>query len=82
MTVNVNRDRREALGEADGWIKRYYGLNFWGERWGPFGEPEAIVERARAYAEAGAGELIFRFASWRQEQQLTSFCETVLPALQ
>lgn len=81
MTVNLGDDATATASEADAWIRRYYGLNFWGERWGPFGAPEAVLERARQYEAAGADELLFRFASFDQEAQLRRFCETVLPAL-
>jgi alkanesulfonate monooxygenase SsuD/methylene tetrahydromethanopterin reductase-like flavin-dependent oxidoreductase (luciferase family) len=81
MTINLNSDREAAAAEADAWIKRYYGLDFWGERWGPFGPPHQVLERARDYAGAGADELIFRFASWDQTAQLQRFCETILPTL-
>jgi alkanesulfonate monooxygenase SsuD/methylene tetrahydromethanopterin reductase-like flavin-dependent oxidoreductase (luciferase family) len=82
MTVNLNPDVTVAGKEADEWVRRYYGLNFWGERWGPFGGPERVIERARQYAAAGADELVFRFASWDQPGQLGRFAATVLPALQ
>jgi alkanesulfonate monooxygenase SsuD/methylene tetrahydromethanopterin reductase-like flavin-dependent oxidoreductase (luciferase family) len=81
ITVNLNRDVEAARREADAWVRAYYGLNHWGDRWGPFGPPEAIAERARAYADAGADELIFRFASYDQPSQLDLFAREVLPRL-
>jgi len=81
MTVNLNRDVEAAQKEADAWVRAYYGVNYWGERWGPYGAPEAVLERARAYADAGADELVFRFASYDQAAQLELFAREVLPKL-
>ncbi|MSQ28165.1 MAG: LLM class flavin-dependent oxidoreductase [Dehalococcoidia bacterium] len=81
MTVNLNPDEATARQEADGFIRSYYGANWWGDRWGPFGHPNAVIERARAYAEAGAGHLIVRFAAYDQASQLDRFERDVLPAL-
>lgn len=81
MTVNVNQDREAGLREADAFITRYYGQNWWGERWGPFGPAQTIVERIRAYAAAGAQEVIVRFAAFDQAAQMDRFEQEVLPAL-
>jgi alkanesulfonate monooxygenase SsuD/methylene tetrahydromethanopterin reductase-like flavin-dependent oxidoreductase (luciferase family) len=79
MTVNL---AGEGAGvEADAFIRGYYGVNFWGERWGPFGDPARVVERALSFVDAGADELIFRFAARDQRAQLELFAEHVLPAL-
>lgn len=80
MTVNVNHDTAEARVEADRWIKAYYGLNFWGDRWGPFGPPEAVAAQVREYVDAGASEVILRFASFDQEAQLRLLASEILPA--
>ena len=81
MTVNLGRDVEAARAEAVGWVQRYYGLNFWGDRWGPYGPPEALVERVREYAAAGADEVIIRFASPDPAGQMDIFEREVLPAL-
>ena len=81
MTVNLNPDEAAAGQEADAFIRDYYGTNWWGDRWGPFGHPDAVIDRARAYAEAGAGHLIVRFAAYDQGSQLDRFERDVLPAL-
>ncbi|MBI4219207.1 MAG: LLM class flavin-dependent oxidoreductase [Chloroflexi bacterium] len=81
MTVNLNRDEAAARSEADSWVRAYYGLNWWGDRWGPYGHPESVVARIREYAAAGADEVILRFASFDQVRQLDQLASEVLPAL-
>jgi alkanesulfonate monooxygenase SsuD/methylene tetrahydromethanopterin reductase-like flavin-dependent oxidoreductase (luciferase family) len=81
MTVNLNQDQAVAHADADRWIKAYYGLNFWGDRWGPFGPPDAVASRIDEYARAGASEVIVRFASYEPEKQLELLAERVVPAL-
>ncbi len=81
MTVNLNPDEAAAANESDAWVRAYYGVNFWGDRWGPFGDPQRVLERARGYVEAGADEIVFRFAAKDQRAQLELFGEWVLPAL-
>jgi alkanesulfonate monooxygenase SsuD/methylene tetrahydromethanopterin reductase-like flavin-dependent oxidoreductase (luciferase family) len=82
MTVNLNPDSEAATGEADRFLKLYYGINIWGERWGPFGAPELAIERIRRYQEAGAQTIVVRFASFEQENQLDTFLTEVAPAFQ
>ena len=79
MTVNLNDDERRAEEEADRFIRNYYGLNFWTDKWGPFGHPDKVVERIREYAVAGAKTVVVRFASLEQEHQLEVFLARVLP---
>lgn len=79
MTVNVNRDVGKAEAEADEFLTGYYGVNHWGDRWGPFGEAERIRDRMAEYAEAGADTLVVRFASFEPEAQLEAFLEQVAP---
>ena len=81
MTVNLDRDERKAAEEADRYLQLYYGMNIWGDRWGPYGEPERVAERMRRCLEAGAGTLIVRFASADEERQLDLFLSEVVPAL-
>ena len=81
MTVNLDREAERAAEEADRYLHLYYGMNIWGDRWGPYGPPELTVERIRRYAEAGARTIIVRFASFEQEQQLDTFLSEVVPAL-
>ncbi len=79
MTVNLNHNRDAAWQEADDFIRRYYGLNFWAERWGPFGPPEEVAQRILEYHTAGAQEVIVRFASLDPLAQLHAFVEDVVP---
>lgn len=79
MTVNLDSDVAGAEAEAEDWLLGYYGANIWGDRWGPFGDPERIRERIHAYAEAGADQIIVRFATYRQEEQMQVFLEQVAP---
>ncbi len=81
MTVNLKEDRAEAAAEANRYLLDYYGANIWGERWGPWGPPELTAQRIRAYADAGAGTIIVRFASYDQEAHLETFLSEVVPAI-
>jgi alkanesulfonate monooxygenase SsuD/methylene tetrahydromethanopterin reductase-like flavin-dependent oxidoreductase (luciferase family) len=81
MTVNLNRSREAAREEATAWITRYYGADYWRNRWGPYGTPAAVAARIREYAEAGADEVIVRFASDDQLGQMELLAGEVLPAL-
>lgn len=81
MTININRDKIMAWQEADTFIRRYYGQNFWAEKWGPFGPPEEITKRILEYFESGAQEIIVRFASMDPLKQILSFIEQVVPAV-
>lgn len=79
MTVNMDSDREAAAEEADRFLKLYYGMNFWGDRWGPYGPEADTVARIRAYRDAGAETIIIRFASFDQESQLERFLDSVAP---
>lgn len=79
MTVNLNRDRDAAWREADEFIRHYYGLNFWADKWGPFGRPEDVAQRILDYSHAGAGEVIVRFASPDPLGQFRTFAREVVP---
>ena len=81
MTVNLDADAQKAERDADAFIRRYYGRNFWKDKWGPFGHPDKVAARIREYAEAGAKTVIVRFASMEQEAQLGVFLERVVPSL-
>ena len=81
MTVNISDDQDAAAAEADRFLNLYYGMNMWGDRWGPYGPAETVAARIQAYQRAGATTLIIRFASFDQETQLARFLRDVLPNL-
>ncbi|MCE2456550.1 MAG: LLM class flavin-dependent oxidoreductase [Dehalococcoidia bacterium] len=79
MTVNIGTDADESAAEADRFLNMYYGMNMWGDRWGPYGPSELISDRIRRYEAAGAETMIVRFASFDQERQLSLFLEEIAP---
>ena len=80
MTVNIGDDPVVAQADAADFLLAYYGVNHWGDRWGPWGPADRIVDRMRAFAAAGADQLVVRFASWDQREQWERFERDVLPA--
>ena len=81
MTVNLNSDEGKAQEEANAYLMDYYGANIWGDRWAPFGPPEAVLQRLQEYAASGVNHFIIRFASYDAPGQLRAFVQQVLPAL-
>ena len=77
MTVNINVDKDKAEREADQFLRMYYGVNIWKDRWGPWGSTQEIVERMNEYVNAGAKTVIVRFASFEQRKQLDVFLKEV-----
>ena len=77
MTVNIGGDADKCAAEADRFLNLYYGMNMWGDRWGPYGHSELITDRIRRYEASGAETVIVRFASFDQERQLSLFLEEV-----
>ena len=77
MTVNIGGHADECAAEADRFLNLYYGMNMWGDRWGPYGPSELITDRIRRYEASGAETVIVRFASFDQERQLSLFLEEV-----
>ncbi len=80
MTVNIGDDPAKAKEEAEDFLVSYYGVNHWGDRWGPWGTPVEIAARMREFADAGADHLVVRFAGWNQLSQWERFENEVLPA--
>jgi alkanesulfonate monooxygenase SsuD/methylene tetrahydromethanopterin reductase-like flavin-dependent oxidoreductase (luciferase family) len=80
MTVNLDPNSDRGKEEGVRWVTDYYGLNFWGDRWGPYGDTEGVIERIRQFTAAGADEVIVRFASYDQTRQMELFAKRVLPA--
>ena len=81
MTINIADDQPQAAAEADRFLNLYYGMNMWGDRWGPYGHPETIAARIQAYRDAGAETVIIRFAAFDQEAQLDRLLGEVLPGV-
>lgn len=81
LTININDHEDTAIQESDNWIKKYYGLNFWTDKWGPFGSTSAIKDKIIQYFESGADEVVIRFASYDQPSQLDQFEQRILPEL-
>ena len=81
MTVNIGGDEQAAASEADRFLNMYYGMNMWGDRWGPYGPARSIVDRIRAYEEEGAQTMIVRFASFDQLGQMERFLDEVVSQL-
>lgn len=79
MTVNLDRDENRAARSADAFLRMYYGINIWQDRWGPFGHPNRIADRIREYHAAGAQTIIVRFAALDQEAQLDAFLNEIAP---
>ena len=79
MTINLSKDQAASSQEAERFLMTYYGANIWGNRWGPFGPTEQVIERMKQYADAGADTIIIRFASYNQEEQLEAFLSEVAP---
>ena len=77
MTVNIGSDAEACAAEADSFLNLYYGMNMWGDRWGPYGPSELIADRIGRYEAAGAETMVVRFASFDQERQLSLFLEEV-----
>ena len=80
MTVNLGEDAEASAEEADRFLNLYYGINIWGDRWGPYGPSELTIERVRSYEAAGAQTVVVRFASFDQERQLQTFLDEVVAA--
>lgn len=79
MTVHIDPDITKAAQDADTFIRAYYGQNFWADKWGPFGPADRIAQRILDYHQAGAQEIIIRFAAANQPQQLDRFLTAVVP---
>jgi alkanesulfonate monooxygenase SsuD/methylene tetrahydromethanopterin reductase-like flavin-dependent oxidoreductase (luciferase family) len=83
LMVNINDDRQAAFEEAVKFLHTYYSpamTREYIEDWLAYGPPGAVVEKIRAYVEAGCTTPILRFASWDQKGQLTRALADVLPA--
>jgi len=83
LMVNINDDQRTAFEEAVKFLHTYYSpamTREYIEGWLAYGSPGAVVEKIRAYLDAGCTTPILRFASWDQKGQLARALADVLPA--
>ena len=83
LMVNINDDRNAALEESVKFLQTYYSPAMTREYiadWLAYGPPSAVVDKIRAYVEAGCTTPILRFASWDQKGQLTRALAEVMPA--
>ena len=81
MTINMDENVGRAKADAEEWLLGYYGANIWGNRWGPFGDPQRVLDRIVQYKDAGAETVIVRFASFDQDGQLNDFLSKIAPEL-
>jgi len=83
LMVNINDDRRAAFEEAVKFLHTYYSpamTREYIEGWLAYGPPTAVVDKIRAYVDAGCTTPILRFASWDQKGQLARALADVMPA--
>jgi len=83
LMVNINDDRSAAWEEAVKFLHTYYSpamTREYIENWLAYGSPKAVVEKIRAYVDAGCTTPILRFASWDQKGQLARAIADVMPA--
>jgi len=81
MTMNLSKDGRSAVKESTDYLQSYYGAAAHLDTWGPFGDPEAAVERLNEFLDAGVTMFSIRFSSFEQEKQISLFTDKVLPNL-
>ena len=81
--VNINEDREAAAAESKKFLDLYYGFDITRPRldvWVAYGSPDEVVEKVRAFADAGAKEITFRITSFDQRGQYRRLVKEVLPA--
>jgi len=83
LMVNINDDRAAALDEAVKFLQTYYSpamTREYIEGWLACGPPRIVLEKIRAYVDAGCTTPILRFASWDQKGQLARALAELMPA--
>jgi alkanesulfonate monooxygenase SsuD/methylene tetrahydromethanopterin reductase-like flavin-dependent oxidoreductase (luciferase family) len=83
LMVTINDDRTVAFEEAVKFLQTYYSPSMsreYIEGWLACGPPAVVVDKLRAYVEAGCTTPILRFASWDQKGQLTRALADVMPS--
>jgi alkanesulfonate monooxygenase SsuD/methylene tetrahydromethanopterin reductase-like flavin-dependent oxidoreductase (luciferase family) len=82
LMVNLNDDRGAAFEESVKFLHTYYSpamTREYIESWLAYGPPESVLEKIRAYVEAGCTTPILRFTSWDQKGQMARALADVLP---
>ena len=84
LMVNINDDREKAFRQAQEFLASYYGAGYVSreraELWLAYGPPDAIIEKIRAYIEAGCTMPVLRFVAAGRGQELDRCIQEVLPA--
>jgi alkanesulfonate monooxygenase SsuD/methylene tetrahydromethanopterin reductase-like flavin-dependent oxidoreductase (luciferase family) len=84
LMVNINDDRDVAFREAETFLRSYYGVGAVSreraELWLAYGPPGAVVDKIRAYIDAGCTTPVLRFVSPHLKDQLQRCIEEVMPA--
>lgn len=84
LMVNINDDAAAAKREAVDFLDHYYGAGGVSpeklDSWLAFGSPQAVIEKIRAFVDAGVNTPVLRFVSPDQHGQLERCIQEVLPA--
>jgi alkanesulfonate monooxygenase SsuD/methylene tetrahydromethanopterin reductase-like flavin-dependent oxidoreductase (luciferase family) len=81
VSVNLNDDAARATREGNDFLTKYYGYQFWGDRWGPFGPAGGLIRFIESFCAVGVETFVVRFASPDQQGQLKAFTKEVLPSI-
>lgn len=84
LMINLQDDEETARREGKRFLDEYYSTDVKPETmdaWGAYGEPEAVADRIREYAEGGLDLPILRFASFDQTGQMTRALDELIPEL-
>jgi alkanesulfonate monooxygenase SsuD/methylene tetrahydromethanopterin reductase-like flavin-dependent oxidoreductase (luciferase family) len=79
MSINLDKDKQKATEEGNDFLTKYYGYNFWGDRWGPFGSPSEVAKSIEEFVKVGVEVFVIRFAAKDQNKQLQTFTKDVYP---
>jgi alkanesulfonate monooxygenase SsuD/methylene tetrahydromethanopterin reductase-like flavin-dependent oxidoreductase (luciferase family) len=86
LMVNINDDRDIAFREAETFLRSYYGAGTVSreraELWLAYGPPAAVIDKIKAYVDAGCTTPVLRFVSPNLKDQLQRCIEEVLPAFE
>lgn len=85
LMVNINDDMAKAKREAVEFLEHYYGVGVITQEkldsWLAFGSPAAVVDKVKAFIEAGCNTVVMRFTSPDQRGQLERCVADVMPQL-